>query len=216
MSELDLSADPNLFDGVQTVTLRQAGSELEQTLDACLLRRLTTREESESAGGAYRQTDASWHLPAAELAFAPLPGDELEEAAGTLWTVLETGRETLGSRWRCVARRFDLAPHLTRLVSVEQAIWRHDSAGATSTTWSPRFQDLPAAIVELTAEVADRYAGLGLRISHQVVFATGVELGPADRIRSGERLFHVRRLRERGRLDRLTVVEVEEWLPVLD
>ena len=132
MSELDLSADPNLFDGLSTVTLRQAGTELEQTIDSCLPRRLTARE-AESSGGAYRQTDARWHLPAAELAFEPLPGDELEEAGGTLWTVLEAGRETLGSRWRCVARRFELAAQLQRLVSVEQAVWQHDAAGATTT-----------------------------------------------------------------------------------
>ena len=76
-----------------------------------------TLAEAEASQGRYTSANVVWHWPVALLIESPRLGDQVVDAAGTVWTVLEVQQATVGTRWRCldekpgVGRRAEFVHH---------------------------------------------------------------------------------------------------------
>jgi hypothetical protein len=102
MPSLNLNDDLASADGTETVTLTQAGTLEEQTVESALRRPVSLRE-IEASGGTFAHGDVKFHVPAAGLAFAPAAGDTVEDAEN-LWDVLAVDLLALESRYRLWCR----------------------------------------------------------------------------------------------------------------
>ncbi len=95
-------------DGVQTVILRRPGSDGEWTIPDALLRRFRSRRVSRAEENTVPVKTSHWYLPQQnqnqDQMPTPRPGDELEDAEGNVWTILEVNRSELNHLWQCVAR----------------------------------------------------------------------------------------------------------------
>jgi hypothetical protein len=103
MSELNINDDLASTDGVETVTITQAVTMEEQTVEN-VLRRPVSLREIEAAGGTFAFGDVKFHVPAAGLEFAPAAGDTLTDADAGEWDVLAVDLLALGSRYRLWCR----------------------------------------------------------------------------------------------------------------
>src|ERR1700722_9293913 len=95
-------------DALEPVTLRRADGSGSIALASALRRAITTREAAAS-DGKYTTSDVHWHLAAAELPVPPRLGDQIIDATGEAWTILETQLATCGSRWKGTARNLTFA-----------------------------------------------------------------------------------------------------------
>jgi len=122
-------------DGLEAVVLLRRGrtSAGDGTAISHALRRVTTAGEADvfnrsdvrkrvAGGGRYTAADVVWHLPAAELADPPEPGDAILDAAGRRWTILDAQYAALGSRWKCNARNIAIAYGLDDTIAVLKAV----------------------------------------------------------------------------------------------
>jgi hypothetical protein len=101
---LDLSPDlAAIADGLESITVEPQGSSAESpgAVVPHALRRAMTVQEAAASGGRYTTADVVWHLPVAELAQSPRPGDVIRDGDGGSWLILEVARTTLRTRWRC-------------------------------------------------------------------------------------------------------------------
>ncbi len=84
-------------DGVQTVILRRPGSDGEWTIPDALLRRFRSRRVSRAEENTVPVKTSHWYLPQQnqnqDQMPTPRPGDELEDAEGNVWTILEIQQE---------------------------------------------------------------------------------------------------------------------------
>jgi hypothetical protein len=87
----------NVVDGLEAVSVTRRGSSASAVVDHALRQAVKTREAQRSQGR-YTAGDVVWHLPTAELAEPPRPGDILVDAGGHRWTVLEVAQAALASR----------------------------------------------------------------------------------------------------------------------
>jgi hypothetical protein len=101
MPELNLNDDLSSADGLETVTITQAGTLEEQTASA--LRRPVSLREIEASGGALQHGDVKFQVPAEGLTFAPDTGDTLTDGAD-LWDVLDADLVVMRSRYQLWCR----------------------------------------------------------------------------------------------------------------
>jgi hypothetical protein len=100
--EPDISDDCMLVDGTETVTLR--GSATVSVAGA--KRGLLLKNELASGALGLEPSDLAWSLPEASLAGTqPRPGDAIEDATGTRWTILHASRAPLTALWRTLCRQ---------------------------------------------------------------------------------------------------------------
>jgi hypothetical protein len=99
MLNLNLNNDLASADGCETVTITQAGTLEEQTVDNVLCRPVSLNE-IELAGGSFSHGDVKFHVPAAELAFVPAAGDSVLDEESNEWNVLAVDLLALESRYR--------------------------------------------------------------------------------------------------------------------
>lgn len=107
MIPADLVTDPLAFDGGQPVTLLQkrAGGVSALAVRNATSGPVTNRERQALGAVGLVGTERQWSLNAADVGPAGVvPGDCLDDGT-SLWTILTADLATLGSRWRCVARR---------------------------------------------------------------------------------------------------------------
>lgn len=97
--ELSLDGFDSL-DGGETVTVTQAVTLTEQTVENALKRPLSLRE-IELFTGVLTYGDVKFNLPAAGLDFAPDIDDVIAEAGGQTWEIKAVDLLALGTRYRC-------------------------------------------------------------------------------------------------------------------
>ncbi len=197
-----------VLDGLAAVTLRRRDGSAEAEAPRALRRPIRTRE-AEASQGRYTQSDATWHLPAAELASAPQPGDLIVECGGRRWTVLDVTETLLDGRWRCVAR--DLAVHhgLDQSIDIEVAEYAKTAGGAEEPTWRISRVGVPARIQPLEVEVRTEHQRISAAARFRVFLADELSLDERHRIRGpdGTR-YRVVACRNAERIDALMEVDV--------
>jgi hypothetical protein len=103
----DLAADGLLFDGAETVTLRQirpAGRQ-DIVIPQALAGPLDRRDERSLGLVEITGDELVFHLPAAAIATGGVViGDQILRADGSLWEVRSVSLATLKTRYRCVCR----------------------------------------------------------------------------------------------------------------
>jgi hypothetical protein len=100
--EPDIATDCLLVDGTETVTLHSTSV---VTIEGARRGALSLAEiEFRQLG--LESSDLAWNLPGVELVgLEPRQGDTIEDASGTLWTILSIVRSPLTLVWRAVTRR---------------------------------------------------------------------------------------------------------------
>ncbi|MCE9546923.1 MAG: hypothetical protein K8T25_15720 [Planctomycetia bacterium] len=132
---LDLMGDfPHAIDGTEAVTLHRRGDGQTATV-AGALRRSVERHEAAPGEGSIVAADVRWHLPVVNLTDPPAIGDQLLDASGGVWTVLDVRAESCASRWVCRGRDLTITHGLTERVDIERATWTKDAAGAAVPHW---------------------------------------------------------------------------------
>jgi head-tail adaptor len=204
-ASLDLSNDFAVFDGAETVTLRgpRTSSGVEPTAVSLpgLRRKLTVRE-IEASGGKYAASDVRWHLPEAELPSAPALGSVIVDADGRAWTILEATRVTLGSRWSCTARRWEIAAGLSDLVTVLRATWTKSASGVPVAEWTEVRRGAVARVQPIEVRVEGDAATMTIRATHRCFLAEPIEVTSELRVRRGDELYAVLGVDDAERLDR--------------
>lgn len=103
-TSIDLSDDlAAVVDGLEAIIVRRAETTVAARVDHAL-RRPVSERESAASGGTILLADAHFHLPIAELPIAPRVDDELIDAGGAVWVVLQVQSATQASRWDCLCR----------------------------------------------------------------------------------------------------------------
>jgi hypothetical protein len=98
----DVSTDRMLIDGTETVTLHSTSTVVVAGAKrgALSLTEIEFRQLGLEAG------DLAWNLPGGELPpVEPRQGDAIEDAGGTMWTILSASHSPLTGVWRLVTRR---------------------------------------------------------------------------------------------------------------
>jgi hypothetical protein len=103
MPNLDLNDDLAAVDGGETVTITQAGTLQEQTVEN-VLRRPVSLREIEAAGGTFAFGDMKFHVPAEGLEFAPTDADTLTDADDNDWDIQAVDLLAMGTRYRLWCR----------------------------------------------------------------------------------------------------------------
>jgi hypothetical protein len=101
MPDLNLNDDLSAADGLETVTITQAGTLEEQT--ASVLRRPVSLREIEASGGTLQHGDVKFQTPAEGLSFAPAAGDTVADEE-SLWDVLNVDLLAMQSRYQLWCR----------------------------------------------------------------------------------------------------------------
>lgn len=204
-ASLDVSNDFAVFDGAEIVTLCEprssSGVEPAAVTTPALRRKLTVRE-IEASRGKYTASDVRWHLPDAELPTAPALGSLIVDGAGRAWTILEASRVTLGSRWSCTARAWEIAAGLSDLVSVLQATWTKSASGVPLAEWMELRRGAAARIQPLERRMSDETAAEAARATHRCFLAEPIDATSALRVRRGDELYAVLGIDDVERLDR--------------
>ena len=124
---LDIADDlTTVVDGLRSVTLRTDQNVAVQAMSV----ELRTSEVAAS-GGRYLAGDERFHVQANALgsARAPRPGDSITDDDGTVFTVLECSRVTVGTRYSMVCRKLNIVGDRTE-VTLQRAIYKTGATGA--------------------------------------------------------------------------------------
>jgi hypothetical protein len=101
---LDITNDlATVADGLESLTLRRANSNVDTSI-AHALRRPISKNESANSGGNVLLSDVRFHLPTQELPLAPVANDKLIDDTGQTWNILHVKSATCATRWECLCR----------------------------------------------------------------------------------------------------------------
>ena len=92
-----------VLDGLEGVTLRRAGT-LEELPIAAAWRYSQIQTAAPSGSGFTFQTDCVWQFEWEDIESPPLVGDDILDATGHEWTILQVERLRAQTRWRCLTR----------------------------------------------------------------------------------------------------------------
>ena len=210
---LDLTNDfTEAADGLEPVTFyrRRSDPESPGTPVAHALRRAVKTTEAEASDGQYTAGDVAWHLPVAELPDSPRPGDVLCDNQAQRWTVLEVGRHTLASRWRCKSRNLSIAYGLSDTVTVLRAMVVKGEGGAAQPVWQPWKTGVRARIQPIAAEIGTgRRAGqTAARV--RIFVEENLSLDHTHRIQGPDgAIYKILATRDAERIDRLPSIDAE-------
>lgn len=135
-----------------------------KAIDHCLRRAVSAREAARS-NGRFQTSDTVFHLATSEVPLMPALGSKIIDDQGS-WTVLSVERQTLSSRWRCVARNLAIAHCLTEIFHLEKATFSKNPNGAQVPTWIRVAEKIKGRVQPMGAE---REVKHGLRNAPQLV-----------------------------------------------
>ena len=95
----------SLIDGVMPITLWHRQDDTATQIPQALIRRFRHRLYSQVADATVPVNFAHWYFEEG----LPLPGDEIHESDGTVWTILEVNLSPLTGIWQAVCETFAFA-----------------------------------------------------------------------------------------------------------
>ena len=107
----------SITDGTQAVALWHRQSDTTTDIPVALIRRFRHRLYSQVADAAVPVNFAHWYFSEAT---PPLPGDEIHEGDGTVWTILEVNRSPLTDVWQAVCETFAFAESTETVAHLRQ------------------------------------------------------------------------------------------------
>ena len=107
----------SLFDGVQPVILWHHQNNTITAVSAALIRRFRHRLYSQVVDTVVPVNRAHWYF---STSATPLPGDEITESDGTVWTILEVNRSPLTEIWQLVCETFSSAKPTENVAHLRQ------------------------------------------------------------------------------------------------
>jgi hypothetical protein len=181
----DLTA---VADGLEAVTLRPPDDDHE-TADVSItqaLRRAIGRKEVEASGGKYTARDVVWHFKVS--AGTPIVGGVIVDADSVEWSILETAKQTLGSRWRCVTTKLAVdSPGYDALVEVQEATWTKGTSGAQKVSaWLTVVAGVAARIEEKVSQVEIEGGAKTTKRTYRIALDLAQTLSQSHRLRDAD------------------------------
>jgi hypothetical protein len=99
----------NYLDNTQPVTLWHCQNNTTTMIPLALIRRFRHRLYAQVADSAVPRNNAHWYFEPQTESPRPLPGDEIHESDGTVWTILEVNLSPLTGLWQAVCETFAFA-----------------------------------------------------------------------------------------------------------
>jgi len=134
--------------------LKRRGSD--DTAITSALQRAVATSEAEASDGRYLTGDVRWHVPFAEVAIRPTPGDDIVDAAETYWKIIDVREDTLTRRWRLVCRDLSVAFGLDDTIQIEQTTITTGDGGAAQDAWKTLLTGVRARIQGVTYRAENR------------------------------------------------------------
>jgi hypothetical protein len=106
-----------IFDGTQPITLWHHQTNTVTPIISALIRRFRHRLYSQVVDTAVPVNFSHWYF---STAIPPLPGDEIQEANGTVWTIHEVNHSPLPAVWQAVCETFASAKTTETVVHLRQ------------------------------------------------------------------------------------------------
>lgn len=172
-------------DALEPVTLRRSDGSGASSLAGALRRAVTTREAAAS-DGKYTSSDVRWHLPADELSAPPRLGDQIVDASGESWTILETQLATCGSRWQCTTRNLALAGGLNTYITILREVAAKGPSGAVEATWAPVANLVRARIQELSAVRNEQHGRQSGTVRAKIYLAEQILVDNGNRVQAAD------------------------------
>jgi hypothetical protein len=172
-------------DALEPATLRRADGSGSTGLTSALRRAMTTREAAAS-DGKYTTSDVHWHLAAAELPVSPRLGDQILDADGENWTILETQQATCGSRWKCTTRNLALAGGLNTYITILREVAAKGPSGAVEPTFVPYVSGVRARIQELSAIRGEQHGRQSGTVKAKIYMAQQILVDNGNRIQAAD------------------------------
>jgi len=207
-------------DGLETVTLWRRGSS-RTTVVTGAKRAVATTQSAKTrnrhntwkdiaSDGRYAARDLDWHLPAQQLDDAPRPGDAIVDSDGRRWTILETQRATLQSRWRCATRNLAIVYGLDDTVTILKATYAKGNAGALEATWRPWKTGVRARIQPAATEVRTERQARRTNRRFRIFLEEDVALDHTHRIKAPDgTIYGIRGTNGADRIDEVQTVDAE-------
>ena len=123
----------DVCDGLEPVTLVPRSGDTIEIAHA--LQRALTTAEIEASNGKYVGGDVRWHLPDAETTSEMKLGDEIKDANGRRYKIIDKQHATLENRWRLICRDMAVVWGLDCFVTVLTATYTKGAGGAQEPTW---------------------------------------------------------------------------------
>jgi len=110
------------IDGTQPITLWHHQNNTTSVVPSALIRRFRHRLYSQVTDTAVPVNYAHWYFADSTESAHPLPGDEILELDGTIWTVLEVNLSPLTGIWQAVCETFAFAQPAESVDHLRQAM----------------------------------------------------------------------------------------------
>jgi hypothetical protein len=205
---LVIEDDLSYVDGLEAVVVTLPGTSPVGVAHA--LRRNVHHAEAAPSDGVYTADDVKWFLATTDLTDEPAPGTTIADAAGGIWTVLETSRDAFNAAWRCRARRLALAEALSDIVDILRATWTAGAAGDANATWIVERSNVAARIQPAAVQIASEHEQRTGQATHLIYLSERIDLGANHRIVCWPTVYHVLRCEQLERLDQWTVVQARQ------
>jgi len=98
-----------LMDGTQPITLWHHQDDSTTEIPVALIRRYRHRLYSQVVDTAVPVNYSHWYFAVSDDATHPLPGDEITDPNGAVWTILEVNHSPLTGIWQTVCETFAFA-----------------------------------------------------------------------------------------------------------
>ncbi len=200
---------PAVVDVLEAVTLERADGS-PSTLVSAALRRFDRRFEAAPSEGVYQAAHAVWHLPAADLAQAPRPGDTVLDSLQRRWTIRAVEQTAAGTRWRVQTEAIGLDPARQDTLEVLQPVYTRTESGAEVATWQTVATGL-AARIQPVAEQVHTAAGrqwTAARVTIYLAQPAAVDAGCRLRDAQG-RVYSIVQIRRASRNDALLEIDAQ-------
>lgn len=119
----------SLADGTEHAVLRRPGSDFAAGIPKALLRPFRRRRDARVEESVVPTRSAHWYWAIGDDSPEPFEGDEIEDARGIRWTILETHRSELNETWQCVARSYSVRFGLDEYVDHLRTAYEKSPAG---------------------------------------------------------------------------------------
>ena len=216
---VDIAEDFEFIDGLESVTVVQAGTGKRQIVDSAFPSPVTARDAIGS-DGTYRQGDMKFTLPAAKLPlFVPVAGDSIEAGGGVVWQIGAVETICFATQYRAWGKRADLNPATSAELKIFRPKHGKDESGAAVRKWL--LWGVLAGHVNEAASVVEVESGRKrLKITHQIFItdpkSNDIQAGWQIKDKTGA-TWNCLRVTSKGNMGQATILDVEKSrTPVTD